>query len=96
MRASRTDAEVIILDNETVFVEKRRDIESVLHKRVAGPWQAVWLKVVVHADTRDEAVRVMADRIERKKALKLLEEYFRQKRIRKAVDDLVATRRPLE
>lgn len=96
MRSCRNSAEIIRIDGETVFVDRKFDVCVNAHKQHVAHWQAVWLKVVVHADTRDEVVSLIEDRIKRKKALKQLEEYFLQRRIRKAVDDLVATRRLIE
>jgi hypothetical protein len=90
MRSCRTDAETVILDDETVIVERKFDKcanDKALH---VEPWQAIWRQIVVHAETRQEAITVMEERIKRKKAIKQLEEYFRQRRIQQAVDDLLA------
>jgi len=94
MRSCRHDAEPFIVDGETVIVDHKMDCFEASRKRKVGSWQAIWAGgVVVHAESRDEAVRLIEDRIKRKKALKQLEEYFLQRRIRKAVDDLIAMSR---
>jgi len=90
MRGCTNGAEIVDVAGELVFVERRLDVVQARRKSKVGPWQAVWKTVVVHADTRDDVIKLIDERIRRKQALKQLEEYFRRRRIQKAVDELVA------
>jgi hypothetical protein len=89
-RECANNAELVSVCGETVIIDNRLDVIEARKKNKVAPWQAIWQKIVVHADTRDEAIELIADRIRRKQALKQLEEYFKRRRIQKAVDDLVA------
>ncbi len=90
MRSCRTDAETVILDEETVIVERKFDKSACDKALNVEPWQAIWQSTVIHAQSRNEAIKMMEERIKRKKRLRQLEDYFRQRRIQRAVDELLA------
>jgi hypothetical protein len=89
-RACTNNAELVYVCGETVIIDNRLDVVEARKKNKVAPWQAIWQKIVVHAETRGEAIELIADRIRRKRALTQLEEYYRQKRLQRAVADLVA------
>lgn len=89
-RECANNAELVSVCGETVIIDNRLDVIEARKKNKVAPWQAIWQKIVVHADTRDEAIELIADRIRRKRAMAQLEEYFLQKKSQRAVADLVA------
>jgi hypothetical protein len=78
-------AEPIEILGETVIIDRRKDIIAANRKEKVAPWIAEWIgtEIVEHGESRAEAVEKITERIQRKQNLRQLQEYFRQRMIRR-------------
>lgn len=85
MRSCRDDADMVIMLEEVVIVERRLDIVEAKRKSKAEPWVGIVAgsNIVEHAGNRRDVLRQIEDRIRRRQNLQRLEEYFRQRRIQR-------------